>query len=86
MSVYVVAQGRIEDREKLNEYVAKALPTIASGGGRVIGFATDLGPPPGYGEIAVRRYRLEVVDATRSRLDLPGGEDLLTEAARAKRG
>jgi uncharacterized protein (DUF1330 family) len=38
MSVYVVAQGRIEDREKLNEYVAKALPTIASGGGRVIGF------------------------------------------------
>ena len=38
MPVYVVAQGRIEDREKLDLYVAKALPTIASGGGRVIAF------------------------------------------------
>ena len=38
MPVYVVAQGRIEDREKLDQYVAQALPTIQKGGGRVLGF------------------------------------------------
>ena len=38
MHVYVVAQGRIENREMLDEYVAKALPTIQSSGGRVLGF------------------------------------------------
>ena len=38
MPVYVVAQGRIENREMLNEYVGKALPTIQSSGGRVLGF------------------------------------------------
>ena len=38
MPVYVVAQGRIENREMLDEYVAKALPTIQSSGGRVLGF------------------------------------------------
>lgn len=38
MSVYVVAQGRIDDRDMLNEYVSKALPTIQSSGGRVLGF------------------------------------------------
>jgi len=36
--VYVVAQGRIENRAMLDEYVGKALPTIQSGGGRVLGF------------------------------------------------
>ena len=38
MPVYVVAQGRIEDREMLNEYVGKALPTVASSGGRVLAY------------------------------------------------
>ena len=38
MSVYVVAQGRIENREMLDEYVSKVLPTIQSSGGRVLGF------------------------------------------------
>ena len=36
MPVYVVAQGRIENREMLDEYVGKALPTIQSSGGRVL--------------------------------------------------
>jgi len=49
MPVYVVAQGRIENREMLNEYVAKALPTIQSGGGRVLGF--DESPEIIEGEI-----------------------------------
>ena len=38
MPVYVIAQGRIENRDMLNEYVGKALPTIQSGGGRVLAF------------------------------------------------
>ena len=38
MPVYVVAQGRIDNREMLDEYVGKALPTIQSSGGRVLGF------------------------------------------------
>ncbi len=38
MPVYVVAQGRIENREMLNEYIGKALPTNQASGGRVLGF------------------------------------------------
>ena len=38
MPVYIVAQGRIEDRELLNRYVEKALPTIGAHGGRVVAF------------------------------------------------
>ena len=38
MPVYVVAQGRIENREMLDQYVAKVIPTIQSGGGRILGF------------------------------------------------
>ena len=38
MSVYVVAQGRIENRKLLDEYVAQALPTISAHGGRVVAF------------------------------------------------
>ena len=49
MSVYVIAQGRIENREMLNEYVAKAIPTIQSGGGRILGF--DESPEVVEGEV-----------------------------------
>ena len=49
MPVYVVAQGRIEDREMLDEYVAKAIPTIQSGGGSILGF--DESPEVVEGEI-----------------------------------
>lgn len=38
MPVYVVAQGRIENRGMLDEYVAKVIPTIRSGGGRIVAF------------------------------------------------
>ena len=50
MSVYVVAQSRIDDRERLSEYVGKALPTIQAGGGRVLAF--DETPEVVEGEIA----------------------------------
>jgi uncharacterized protein (DUF1330 family) len=50
MSVYVIAQGRIEDRKMLDEYVGKALPTIIAAGGKVLGF--DETPEVIEGEIA----------------------------------
>jgi uncharacterized protein (DUF1330 family) len=39
MAVYVIAQGRIEDREMLDQYVSQVLPTIRAGGGRILAFA-----------------------------------------------
>lgn len=53
MPVYVVAQGRIENREQLERYVAKALPTIQAGGGRVLAF--DETPEVVEGEVAYPR-------------------------------
>jgi uncharacterized protein (DUF1330 family) len=38
VSVYVIAQGRIENREMLDQYVSKVIPTITSNGGRILGF------------------------------------------------
>ncbi len=38
MSVYAIAQGRIEDREMLDKYVAAVIPTIHEAGGRILGF------------------------------------------------
>ncbi len=38
MPVYVVGQGRIENRKLLDEYVAKVVPTISSHGGRIVAF------------------------------------------------
>lgn len=53
MPVYVIAQGRIENREMLNEYVAKVIPTIQSGGGRILGF--DEAPEAVEGEVEYPR-------------------------------
>ena len=38
MPVYVIAQSRVLDGEKLGAYAAKAIPTIAAGGGRVVAY------------------------------------------------
>jgi uncharacterized protein (DUF1330 family) len=53
MPVYVVAQGRIENREMLDQYVAKVIPTIQSGGGRILGF--DESPEVVEGELGYPR-------------------------------
>jgi uncharacterized protein (DUF1330 family) len=53
MPVYVVAQGRVENRDMLNEYVAKVIPSIQSGGGRILGF--DESPEVVEGEIEYPR-------------------------------
>ncbi len=49
MSVYVIAQGRIDDRAKLDRYVEKVLPLIQAHGGRVVAF--DENPAVVEGEI-----------------------------------
>ncbi len=38
MSVYVIAQLRIEDRDLLDQYVKKVIPSLKVGGGRIIAF------------------------------------------------
>lgn len=53
MPVYVIAQGRIEDRDKLDQYVAKVIPTIQAGGGRILAF--DENPEVVEGEVGFPR-------------------------------
>ena len=53
MPVYVIAQGRIEDRAMLDQYVSKVIPTIKAGGGRILGF--DETPEVIEGEVAYPR-------------------------------
>ncbi len=38
MSVYVVAQLRIENRDLLDKYVEKVIPSLKVGGGKIIAF------------------------------------------------
>ena len=38
MSVYVIVQGKIENRGLLDQYVAEVMPTIESHHGRVVAF------------------------------------------------
>jgi uncharacterized protein (DUF1330 family) len=76
--VYVVAQGRIEDREMLGEYVAKVIPSIQSGGGRILGF--DESPEIVEGEVEhPRTVILEFPsrEAFRAWYDSPGYQAIL---------
>ena len=41
MPVYVIAQGKIENRAMIDQYVAKVIPTIESHQGRTIAFDGD---------------------------------------------
>ena len=38
MAVYVIAQGRIENREMLDQYVSKVVPTLVAAGARILAF------------------------------------------------
>ena len=78
MPVYVVAQGRIEDREMLSEYVSKVIPSIQSGGGRILGF--DESPEIVEGEVEhPRTVILEFPsrEAFRAWYDSPGYQAIL---------
>ncbi|MDJ0849432.1 MAG: DUF1330 domain-containing protein [Myxococcota bacterium] len=72
MPVYVVAQSRIEDRPKLDEYVGKALPTIQAAGARVLAF--DENPEVVEGEVSTPRtviLEFESKEAFRAWYDSP---------------
>ena len=72
MSVYVIAQGKIENREMLNEYVTQALETIRAHGGRVIAF--DEKPDVVEGETNTPRtviVEFEAKEAFRAWYDSP---------------
>jgi len=72
MAVYVIAQGTIENRAMLDEYVGKALPTIQAHGGRVLAF--DETPEVVEGEIDHPRtviLEFESREAFRSWYDSP---------------
>ena len=72
MPVYVVAQGRIENRAVLDEYVGKALPTIQAHGGVVVAF--DEQPEVVEGEVDTPRtviLRFESREAFRAWYDSP---------------
>ena len=78
MPVYVVAQGRIENREMLDEYVAKVIPTIQSGGGRILGF--DESPEIVEGEVEHPRtviLEFPSSEAFRAWYDSPGYQAIL---------
>ena len=49
MPVYVIAQGRIENRDMLDQYVTKVIPTIKAAGARILGF--DENPEVVEGEV-----------------------------------
>lgn len=72
MSVYAVAQGRVENRKMLDEYVGKVIPSIQAHGGRVIGF--DESPEVVEGKIDHPRtviLEFESQDAFRKWYDSP---------------
>jgi len=78
LSVYVIAQGRIENREMLDQYVAKVLPTIQSGGGRILGF--DEAPELVEGELEHPRtviLEFESREAFRAWYDSPEYQEIL---------
>ncbi len=57
MAVYVVAQGKVTDPEKLNAYVQQAAPTVLSAGAEIL--AVDENPTviEGATDIARRTRR-----------------------------
>ena len=87
MSVYVIAQGKIEDRELLDQYVVKVIPTIQSHQGRVVAF--DEQPEVVEGSIEYpRTVILEFPSMTAFRLwyDSPEYQEILPLRLKSVRG
>jgi uncharacterized protein (DUF1330 family) len=78
MPVYAVAQGRVENRQMLNEYVSKVVASIESGGGRILGF--DEAPEIVEGEVDCPRtviVEFPSLDAFREWYDSDGYQAIL---------
>ena len=56
MSVYVIVQGKIENRGMLDEYVAKVIPTIESHQGRVVAFDEEPKVVEGTDRVPAHRH------------------------------
>ena len=87
MAVYVVAQSRIENREMLEGYVSKALPTIQRHGGRVVAFDET----PQFIEGSVEHPRTVIVgfeseEAFRAWYDSPEYQEILPQRLNAAPG
>jgi uncharacterized protein (DUF1330 family) len=87
MSVYVIVQGKIENRGSLDEYVAKAGPTIRSHQGRTIAFDEQ----PEVVEGKLEHPRTVIVEfpsmtAFRAWYDSPEYQQILPLRLKATRG
>ena len=58
--MYVVAQGKIQDRDMLDEYITKALSTLQASGGRVLAFDES----PEYVEGSLDHPRTVIIEFT----------------------
>ena len=73
MPVYAIAQGKIEDREKFDQYVAQATPTLIEHQAKLL--ALDESPLIVEGEVAYPRtvvIEFESEQAFRRWYDSPG--------------
>jgi len=72
MTVYVVAQSRIDDPAKLDQYVQAAVPTLVAGGAKILSVDVDAeiveGEPPGARTVLLE---FESKDAFRAWYDSP---------------
>ncbi len=78
MSVYVIAQGRVDDRAMLDRYISKVVPTIQAGGGKILGVAET--PEVVEGELAFPRtviLEFESREAFRSWYDSADYQEIL---------
>ena len=78
MSVYVIAQGRVENREMLDRYVGRVIPSIQSNGGKILAFAES--PEVVEGEIEHPRtviLEFESKQAFRAWYDSPEYQEIL---------
>ena len=87
MSVYVVAQGRIENKELLEQYVEKAIPTIGAHGGKIVAF--DENPEVVEGVVAYPRtviLEFSTPEAFRAWYDSPEYQEILPKRLTALPG
>jgi uncharacterized protein (DUF1330 family) len=87
MSVYVIVQGKVEDRGLLDQYVAKAGPTIKSHQGRTIAF--DEQPEVIEGDMEYSRtviVEFPSMKAFRAWYDSPEYQQILPLRLKATRG
>jgi uncharacterized protein (DUF1330 family) len=87
MSVYVIAQAKIENRGLLDQYVAKVIPTIESYQGRVVAFDEE----PKVVEGSIDHPRIVILEfpsitAFRTWYDSPEYQEILPVRLKSTQG